>query len=78
MAGPRIRHSPYRNPPPDGEDELAGSPPRVFTKGSNTPTLFPSVSRAQTSTSTRAPVPPSNERLFQQFIKAYLENYNQN
>ena len=55
MAGPRSRRSPRRNPPPGGEDELAGGPPGAPTKGSNTPTPSPPVSRAQTSTN--APTP---------------------
>ena len=78
MAGPRTRRSPRRNPPPGGEDELAGGPPGAPTKGSNTPTPSPPVSRAQTPASAQAPTLLSNEGLFQQFIKAYLENQNQN
>ena len=78
MAGPRTRHSPRRNPFPGSEDELAGGPPGALTKGSNTPTPSPPASRAQTPASAQAPALPSNEGLFQQFIKAYLENQNQN
>ena len=78
MAGPRSRRSPRRNPPPGGEDELTGGPPGAPTEGSNTPTPSPPASRAQTPASAQAPAPPSNEGLFQQFMKAYLENQNQN
>ena len=78
MAGPRTRRSPRRNPPPGGEDELVGGPPGAPIEGSNTPTPSPPASWAQTLASTQALAPPSNERLFQQFMKAYLENQNQN
>ena len=78
MAGPRTRRSPRRNPPPGGEDELARGLPGAYTEGSNTPTPSPPVSRAPTPASAQAPAPPSNEGLFQQFMKAYLENQNQN
>ena len=78
MAGPRICRSPRRNPPIGGEDELAGGPSEASIEGSNTPTPFPPVSRAQSPASAQAPAPPSNEGLFQQFMKTYLENQNQN
>ena len=80
MTGPRTRCSPRRNSPTGGKDELVGGPPGAPTKDSNTPTPFPTISRAQTPASTPAPTPalPSNKRLFQQFMKAYLENQNQN
>ena len=68
MAGPRTRRSPRRNPPPGGEDELAGGPPGAPTEGSHTPTHFPAVSWAPT------PAPPFNDELFKRFIKAYLES----
>ena len=68
MAGPRTRRSPRRNPPPGGEDELAGGPPGAPTEGSNTPTHSPAVSRAPT------PAPPSTDELFKRFMKAYLES----
>ena len=57
MAGPRSRRSPRRNPPPGGEDELAGGPPGAPTEGSNTPTPSPPVSRAQTPADAPAPTP---------------------
>ena len=78
MAGPRTRCSLRRNLPPGGENELAGGLPGAPTKGSNTPTPSPPASRAQTPASAQASAPPSNEGLFQQFMKAYLENQNQN
>ena len=49
MAGPRARRSPCRNPPPAGNDELAGEAPN------------------------KAAGPASNDELFKQFIKTYLE-----
>ena len=60
------------NPPPAGEDELAGTTP---TKSSGTPTPTLAVSYAPT------PVPAIahiitlslNNKLFKQFIKAYLK-----
>ena len=55
MTGPRTRHSPRRNLPLDGEDELAGNPPGAPTKNSNTPTPFPPVSRAQIPADAPAP-----------------------
>ena len=78
MVGPRTRRSLCRNPPLGGEDELTRGPPEASTKGSNTPTSSPPVSRAQTPGSAQAPALPSNKKLFQQFIKAYLKNQNQN
>ena len=78
MAGPCTHCSPRRNPPLGGEDELAGGSPEDLTEGSNTPTPSPSTSRAQTPASAQVPTPPTNEGLFQQFMKAYLENQNQN
>ena len=57
MAGPRTRRSPCRNPPSGGEDELAGGPPGALTEGSNTPTPFPPVSRAQTPADALTPTP---------------------
>ena len=54
MAVPRTRHSSRRNPPPTGENELAGA----LTNGSGTlaPTLIPAVSRAPTP----APTPTTS------------------
>ena len=74
MAGPRTCRNPRRNPPPGGEDELASGPSEAPNKGSNTPTPSPLVFRAQTPA--QALTLSSNEGLFQQFIKAYLENQN--
>ena len=72
MAGPRARRSLCRNLPPGGEDELAGAAP---TEGNGTPTPTPVVSRAPTPAPTNAPAvaPSSDNKLFKQFIKAYLE-----
>ena len=78
MAGPRIWRSPCRNPPPGAEDKLAEGLPRAPSEDSNTPTLFPPVSWAQTPAFAQAPTLPPNEGLFQQFMKAYLKNQNQN
>ena len=71
MAGPRACRNPRRNPPPAGEDELAGAAP---TKGSGTSTPTPVVSRASTPAPTTAPAvaPSLDNELFKQFIKAYL------
>ena len=77
MAGARTRRSPRRNAPPEGEDKPTKGPPGAPTKDSNTPTPSPTVSRAQTPAIASAPTPSSNEGLFQQFMKAYLENQNQ-
>ena len=68
MAGPRTRRSPHRNPPPGGEDEVAGGPPGAPTEVNNTPTYSPAVSWAPT------PAPPSTNELFKWFIKTYLES----
>ena len=65
MAGARTRRSPRLNPPPGGEDELAGGLSGAPTEGSNTPTPSPPASRAQIPASTQAPAPPSNKGLFQ-------------
>ena len=78
MAGPRICRCPCRNPPPNGEDKLVGDLLGAPTEGSNTPTTSPPVSRAQTPAFAQALAPPFNERFFQQFMKAYLENQNEN
>ena len=60
MTGPRTRRSLRCNPPPDGENELAGSLPGALTESSNTPTSSPPVFRAQTPTDAPAltPAPP--------------------
>ena len=64
MAGPYTCHSPRRNPPLSGEDDLAGGLLRALTKDSNTATLSPTVSQAQTPAPIPAPASPSNKRLF--------------
>ena len=78
MVRPRTCRSPRRNLPPGGEDELVEDSSKASIEGNNTPTLFLPVSQAQTLTSAQAPALPSNKKLFQQFMKAYLENQNQN
>ena len=72
MAGPRACRSPYWNPCPAGEDELAGAAP---TEGSGTRTLTPVVSRAPTPApaTTSAVALSSDNKLFKQFMKAYLK-----
>ena len=80
MAGPRSRRSPCRNPPPGGEDELARGPPGALTKGSNTPTLFLPVSRAQTLADALIPTPVSSRGThtdvdLQRVIKLALESF---
>ena len=72
MAGPCACHSPRRNPSPTGNDELAGA---ALTEGSSTPTPTPVVSRAPTPASATAPAAAlsSDNKLFKQFMKAYLE-----
>ena len=66
-------HAPYslcRKFPPTGEDELANAAP---TEGNSTPTPTPAVSCAPTPASAIAP--SSDNKLFKQFIKAYLEGH---
>ena len=72
MAGPCAYCSPRRNPPPAGKDKLAGA---ASTKGSGTLTPTPVVSRALTPAPATSPAvaPSSDNKLFQQFMKAYLE-----
>lgn len=76
MARPHVYRSLRCNPPPSSKDELAKSLLGASTEGSNTRTPTPATSRAFTSIPAFAS--PFNDRLFQQFIKAYLENQNQN
>ena len=64
MAGPCTCCSPRHNLPQSNEDKLARGLPGAPTKGSNTPTPSPPVSRAQSPASTQAPAPPSNKGLF--------------
>ena len=68
MAGPRACRSLWRNPSPAGKDELVGAAP---TGGSKTPTPTTSVSRAPTPAP--AIILSSDNKLFKQFMKAYLE-----
>ena len=72
MAGPRVCRSPRRNPPLTGEDELAGAAP---TEGSGTPIPTPVLSHAPTPApaTASAVAPSSDNELFKQFMKAYLE-----
>ena len=87
MARPLACRSPCQNPPPTGEDELAGAAlGPVFIDCSDTSTPGPAVSRVPTSAPPDAPIAApspalalaatalsSNNELFKQFIKAYLE-----
>ena len=68
MAGPRACRSSCLKPPPTSEDELAGAAP---IEGSSTPTPTPAVSYAPTPTPAIAL--SSDNKLFKQFIQAYLE-----
>ena len=72
MAGPCACRSPCRNPPPAGEDELAGA---ALTESSGTPTPTSVMSRTPTPAPATAPAaaPSSDTKLFKQFMKAYLE-----
>ena len=72
MAAPPTRRSPCWNFNRTSKDELAGATP---TKGSDTFTSIPIVSYAPTLVPTTAHVatPSSDNKLFKQFIKAYLE-----
>ena len=76
MAGLHIYRSPRCNLLLGGEDKLAKSLLGALTKGNNTSTPFLAISWAQTLFPTLTPTPPSNKGLFQQFMKAYLENQN--
>ena len=69
MAGACTCRSPHCNPPLEDEDEPAGGLPRAPTKGSNTPTSFLPIFRAQTPA--QPPVPSSTEELYQQLLKTY-------
>ena len=88
MARPPARRSPRRNPPPTGEDELAGAAQGPApTEGSDTSTPAPAASRVPTPTpppdapvaapssapALAATAPSLDNELFKQFMKAYLE-----
>ena len=72
MTGSRACRSLCWNPPPTGKDELAGVAP---TKGSGTPTPTPIVFCAPTPApaTTLAIAPSLDNKLFKQFMKAYLK-----
>ena len=74
MARSRTCRSLRRNFFLGGEDEFAKGPPRASTKSSNTSTLSPAISRAPTLAPAPVPAPLSIDKLFKQFIKAYLES----
>ena len=80
MAGSRTRCSLCRNFLPGKKDELIGGPPGAPTKNNNTSTFSLPIFQVQIPASTPAPAPAllSNEELFQQFMKAYLEIQNPN
>ena len=87
MARPLAYPSPCRNPPPTGKNELAGAAPGPAPiEKSDTSTPASAMSRVLTSALLDAPVaapspalalaataPSSDNELFTQFIKAYLE-----
>ena len=70
MAGPRTR----RNPPPAGEDGLAGGAP---SEGSGTPTPTPAASRVPTPAPASAPGPPGKytDEDLQRATKLALESF---
>ena len=68
MAGPRVCCSLHWNSLPASEDELAGAAP---TESSSTPTPTPAVSRTPTPALVIAS--SSDNKLFKQFMKAYLK-----
>lgn len=78
MAGAETHYYPRYNPPPTSEDELGSE---ALTKGSGTFALTPIfiVFHALTLASAPAPdaiaasAPPSTNKLFEQFMKIYLE-----
>ena len=65
IAGPRTCRSFRLNLPLSRENKLVGGPSKAFTKDNNTSSPFPTVFQAQTLASALAPIPPSNEELFQ-------------
>ena len=72
MARTCACRSPCRNPPPANEDEFAGAAP---IEGSGTSISTPVMSRVSTPAPAIAPAPAlsSDNKLFNQFMKAYLE-----
>ena len=72
MARPLASRNPCQNPPSTAKGELAGAAP---IEGNGTPTPTPVVSRAPTPALaiTSAVAPSLDNKLFKQFIKAYLE-----
>ena len=72
MAGPCTCRSPCHNSRPVGKDELAGVAP---TEGIGTPTPTPVVLPAPTLTPATTPAVAlsSDNELFKQFMKAYLQ-----
>ena len=72
MAKPCTCRSPHQNPSPTGKDEPAGA---ALTESSSTPTSTLAVSQALTPAPvvTPAVIPNPDNKLFKQFMKAYLE-----
>ena len=72
MAGPCTHRSPRQNSRTAGEDKLSGVFP---TEGSGIPTPTPVVSSTPipAQATALAVVPSSYNKLFKQFMKAYLE-----
>ena len=75
MAGPCACPSPCWNFPSAGKDELAGAASRVLTNDSRTPTHTFAISSTPILVVAigLAVAPPLDNKLFKQFIKAYLE-----
>ena len=72
MAGPCICHSSCQNPLPAGKDKFASTAP---IEGNNTPALTLVMSYATTLALAiaLAAALSSDNKLFKQFMKAYLE-----
>ena len=75
MARPCACYSSCQNLPFIGKDELARAALGDPTKDNRTLTYTPAVLRAPTAVIAIAPVvaPPSDNKLFKEFIKAYLK-----
>ena len=75
MAGPCACRSPHWNPLSAGKDKLAGAAQRAPINGSKISTHTPAISFVPNTTVAIAPIASlsSDNELFKQFIKAYLE-----
>ena len=72
MAGPCTYRISRCNSPLNNEDKIAEGSPEASTKSNNIHTPTPAALHIHTLIPASAP--PSNNELFQQFMKAYLEN----